>query len=111
MKKLKKVLKLSDPYPTLGYEISCYLKAALGLIFIIFGFFLLISPLLRKDLIVCGFGIILNPLGQAILVWEEQIFGRYFLLLSFILGVNFIALGLFLFWQIKLVRKLFKILF
>ncbi|KPJ70393.1 hypothetical protein AMJ51_02015 [Microgenomates bacterium DG_75] len=86
MKKLKKVLKLSDPYPTLGYEISCYLKAALGLIFIILGFF-------------------------AILVWEEQIFGRYFLLLSFILGVNFIALGLFLFWQIKLVRKLFKILF
>lgn len=73
MKKFRKILKLSDPYPNLWYEFLCYIKAALGTIFLIFGIFLIFQA---------GF-----------LIW----------------GVISILIGIFFFWQIKLVRKLVKI--
>lgn len=43
MGKLKKILKLSDPYPNFGYEIFCYVKAILGTGFLIFGVFLILQ--------------------------------------------------------------------
>jgi len=76
MKKLKKILQLSDPYPNLWYEASCYLKAVLGLILLILGFFFLFPPSFHGAL-----------------------------------GILLIVLGFWIFWQIKLVKKLSKTLF
>lgn len=111
MKKIKKILKLTDPYPTLWYEISCYLKTALGLIFLILGSFFFLSPWLKEGLIIFGFMAILNPVGEKIIIWEEKVFGQNFEVLSLALGILLIVLGIWLFWQTKLVRKLFKTLF
>jgi len=111
MKKLKKILQLSDPYPNLWYEASCYLKTILGLIFVILGFFFVFSPLLKKGLVIFGFAIILNPLSEAILVWEIETFKQNFYALSLLVGFLLIILGLGIFWKIRLVRKLIKTLF
>lgn len=111
MKKIKKILLLADPYPNLRYEISCYLKAVLGLIFIILGIFLLLSPLLKRGLIAFGFQVILSPLSESIIVLEERFFGRNLDFLSLLTGTLFIVLGLWVLWQIKLIRKFFKTLF
>ena len=108
MKKVRKILQLSDPYPNLWYEISCYLKTILGLIFVVLGFFFLFSPLLKKGLIIFGFAVILSRLGETVLAWEVKTFSQNFAFFSLILGVLFIILGLGVFWQIKLVRKLIK---
>lgn len=110
MKKLKKILQLSDPYPNFWYEISCYLKSAFGLIAIILGVFFLLSPLLKRGLIILGFALILKPVGEAILAWEEKTFAQNFIAFSLILGTLLIILGLLLLWQIKLVKKLIKTL-
>ncbi len=111
MKKLKKIIKLSDPYPNLLYEVFCYLKTVFGLISIIFGIFLILSPLLKRRLIIFGFQIILSPLSETIINLEERIFGEYFSALSSISGVLLIILGFLILWQIKLIRKLIKVLF
>lgn len=110
MKRLKKILQLTDPYPNVGYEISCYLKAFFGFILVALGFFFLLSPLLKKDLIIFGFAVILAPLGKTILVWEEKTFSQNFTALCLAFGVLFILFGLWVFWQIKIVRKFIKTL-
>lgn len=81
MGKFKDILTLSDPYPNLGYELLCYLKAIVGFILISAGIF----------------SIIFLTLGSR--------------LLELALGILLIILGLYLVWQIKLVRKLVKTLF
>lgn len=111
MKKLKNIWRLADPFPNLGYEIVCYLKTALGVLFVIFGIFFLLSPLLRKELIIFGFEVMLGPLGRSILAWEEKTFGLNFTIFSLTAAGLLLILGLWLFWQIKLVKKLIKTLF
>lgn len=108
MKKLKKILQLSDPYPNLWYEVSCYLKTILGLIFVILGFFFVFSPLLKKGLVIFGFAVILNRLGEAVLTWEVKTFEQNFYALSLLVGLLLIIVGFGIFWQIKLVRKLIR---
>ena len=108
MKKLRKILQLSDPYPNLWYEFSCYLKAALGLIFVILGFFFVFSPLLKKGLVIFGFALILSRLGETVLAWEVKTFEQNFYALSLLIGLLLIIVGLGIFWQIKLVRKLIR---
>lgn len=110
MKKIKKILLLTDPYPNLGYEFSCYLKTVLGLILIILGIFLLLSPLLKRGLIAFGFQVILSPLSESIIMLEDRFFGRNLDFLSLLAGTLSIVFGLWVFWQIKLIRKIFKTL-
>lgn len=111
MGKLKDILTLSDPYPNLGYELFCYAKAVIGLVLIILGFFFLLSPAFKNGLVIFGFALILAPLGETILAWEEKTFGQYFRVLSLGLGILLILLGFYLLWRIKLVRKLVNTLF
>ena len=111
MKKLKRILKLTDPYPNLGYEISCYLKAALGLVFLILGLFFLLSTWLKKGLIIFGFVAILGQAGERIIAWEERVFKQNFASLSLVFGALLVILGLWVLWQIKLVRKFVNALF
>jgi len=73
MKKLHKILRLSDPYPNLTYEFLCYVKAFLGGGLIIAGLFL---------------------------ISLENLY----------LGLVLIIFGFYLFWRIKLVRDLIKLL-
>lgn len=106
MKKLGKILKLSDPYPNFWYEFCCYLKAALGTIFLIFGIFLIFHPLFYK---INFFGILetgLTPTGFKILSFLDSVIYPKGYLGFLIWGVISILLGLFFFWRIKLVRKL-----
>lgn len=110
MRKLKKILQLNDPYPNFRYEISCYLKAALGLILFILSCFFLLSPWLRNDLVIFGFALILNPLGRTLLAWQESLFGEHFVCLSLGSGVLLVALSVWVFGKIKIIRQLFKIL-
>lgn len=110
MKKIKKIWGLTDPPPTLWYEISCYLKAAIGLILFILGCFFLLSPFLKNQPIILGFAIILGPLGRAILDWEKEVFGQNFFLLSLFYGMLLVCLGIWFFGRIKIIRKVFKIL-
>lgn len=110
MKKIKKILRLTDPPPNLWYEISCYLKAAIGLFLIILGCFFLLSPLFKKELVIFGFAIIIGPLGQAVLDWEEEVFSQNFLFLSLFYGILLISFGVWVFIKIKIVRQIFKIL-
>jgi len=111
MSKLGKILKLSDPYPNFFYEIACYLKAFLGTLFFVFGLFLIFHPFLLE---VNLFGVLetgLTPRGFAILaflkkiIWPRGYFG------FLIWGIALLLVGFFFFWRIKLVKKLFKILF
>ncbi|TSC54437.1 MAG: hypothetical protein LiPW16_9 [Microgenomates group bacterium LiPW_16] len=111
MGKFKDILTLSDPYPNFAYEVSCYLKAIIALIFIILGFFFILSPIFKNGLVIFGFALILAPLGERILSFEEATFGQNFEILSLGFGILFILLGLYLFWRIKLVRKLVKALY
>lgn len=107
MKGSKNILTLTDPYPTLGYEILSYFKAALGTLFFILGIFLIFHPLLITinffNLIVSG----LSPMGLKLLsffsslVWPKSYFG--FLLW----GAVALSWSFWFFWQIKLVRKVF----
>lgn len=110
MKKIKKIWQLADPPPNLWYEISCYLKATVGLILFILGCFFLLSPLLKKELVILGLGIIIGPLGRAVITLEEGVFGQNFVFLSLFYGVLLISSGVWVFRKIKLVRQLFKIL-
>lgn len=110
MKKFWKILRLSDPYPNLGYEFTCYVKAFLGGTFIILGFFSLLSPLFKKGLIIFGFELILSSRGIALLDWEEKILGQNFAVVAPLIGIFLILFGLYLFWRIKLVRDLVKLL-
>jgi len=105
MKKIKKILQLSDPYPNFGYEIACYLKTVLGFVLIILGLFLILSPLLKRNPVILGFAVMLGPLGENILAWEREIFGQNFGAFSFVLGILFVLAGAWSFWKIKLVRK------
>lgn len=56
MKKLKKFLKLSDPYPNYWYEITCYLKTILGTLALIGGVLVMFqsSLILGTGLILLG---------------------------------------------------------
>lgn len=108
MKKLKKILQLSDPYPNFGYEISCYLKATLGFVLLIFGLFLTLSPWLKEEPVIFGLAIILGPLGEKILLIEKSLFGQNFVPLSLAIGPISLGAGFWLLWQIKLIRKLVK---
>lgn len=111
VKKLKKVLALSDPYPNIGYEILCYVKAAFGLTLFILGLFLILSPVLKSGLVILGFSPILGLLGEKVLCWQTKTFGENFTIASLIIGISSISLGFYFFWKIKLVRKLVKIIF
>ena len=108
MGKFEKILKLSDPYPNLGYEILCYVKALLGTFFLILSIFLIFYPLLFR---VNFFGLLetgLSPTGLRILAFFDTIVwpGGY---LGFLFwGLLAFLLGLWFFWRIKLVRKIFK---
>jgi len=73
MKKLHKILRLSDPYPNLTYEFLCYVKAFFGGGLIILGLFLICCQ-------------------------------------NMFLGLVSIIFGIWLFWRIKLVRDLIKLL-
>ncbi len=109
MKKLKKILLLSDPYPNIQYEIFCYVKAVMGLLLLMLGIFFIFSPLLRKEPVILGFAPVLGPWGKAVLSWEERVFGQNFASLSILVGLILIVLGLWVIWQIKLVRRLVKL--
>lgn len=108
VKKLKKFFELSDPYPNLGYEIACYVKGGLGMVFVSLGLFFILSPVLKSDLVFFGFAPSLGLLGEKILCWQANTFAGNSDIVSLIFGILFIFLGLYLFWQIKLVRKLIK---
>ncbi|MFZ5365706.1 MAG: hypothetical protein ACOZBZ_00250 [Patescibacteria group bacterium] len=106
MGKLGKILKLSDPYPNLWYEFLCYVKAALGGSFLIFGIFLIFHPLFYK---ISFFGLLetgLSPTGLAILAFLDSIIYPKGYLGFLIWGAISILAGIFFLWQIKLVRKL-----
>jgi hypothetical protein len=107
---LKKILQLSDPYPNIQYEILCYVKAFLGFGFFVLGIFLLLLPIIKKEPVFLGFAPVLGPVGQNILDLTENYFGQSFSLFSVIFGLILIILGIWIFWQIKLVKKLFKLL-
>jgi len=108
MKKLGKILKLSDPYPNLWYEFFCYLKAIFGTSFLIFGILLIFHPVFFKINILGILETGLTPTALKILsLLEPIIFPKgYFGFL--IWGIISIFLGFFFFWRIKLVRKLFQ---
>lgn len=107
MGKWRKILTLSDPYPTPWYEISCYLKTILGTIFLVFGiFFLFYSALLEIKLGPFMTGV--TPVGQKIFAFFSRILGTI-PLWNVILGIALILLGIYLFLKIKLVRDLGKI--
>lgn len=111
MKKLKKIIKLSDPYPNFAYEIFCYLKAFFGTIFLIFALFLIFHPLFLK---ISFFGILetgLTPRGFRILSFLENTIWPKGYLGFLIWGGASLLISLFFFWKIKLVKKLFQILF
>jgi len=106
MEKLKKILRLSDPYPNLWYEFFCYIKAVLGTLFLILGIFLICHPMFYR---INFFGFLetgLSPTGLKFLTFLDSIIypKGYFGFL--IWGIIFILIGLFFFWRIKLVRKL-----
>lgn len=108
MGKLKKFLSLTDPPPNLRYELSCYLKAILGMIFLILGVLFIFHPLLIRINI---FGILetgLTPTGVKIInLFGKTIFPKgYFGFL--ILGMVSVILGVFCFLRIKLIKKLLK---
>lgn len=107
MGKLKKILALTDPYPSLQYEIFCYLKAALGTLFFVLGVFLIFHPLLIS---INFFNILLTGLSPAglkllslfnTLIWPKGYWG--FLLW----GTMALLWAFWFFWQIKLVKKVF----
>jgi len=111
MSKLTKIIKLSDPYPNFFYEISCYIKAVLATLFLIFGIFLIFHPLFLK---INFFGIFetgLTPTGLKVLSFLESIIWPKGYLGFFIWGAVSLVASLAFFWQMKLVRKLFKTLF
>jgi len=106
MKKLRKILKLSDPPPNLGYEFFCYIKAALGTVFLFFGIFLIFHPLFYK---INFFGLLetgLSPTGLKLLAFLDSIIYPKGYLGFLIWGIIFILVSFFFFWRIKLVRKL-----
>jgi hypothetical protein len=106
MRKLGKILRLSDPYPNFEYEFLCYVKAFLGGILIIIGFFFLLSSLFKQGLIIFGFELILSSRGMALLDWEERILGQNFEVITPLIGTFLILFCLFFFWRIRLVRNL-----
>lgn len=111
MGKLGKIIKLSDPYPTFWYEILCYIKAVFATLFLIVGIFLIFHPLFLK---INFFGIFetgLTPTGFKVLSFLEGIIWPKGYLGFFIWGAVSLVVSLTLFWEIKLVRKLFKTLF
>jgi FtsH-binding integral membrane protein len=110
MKKIKEIFKLSDPYPNIQYEILCYIKAILGLGFFVLGVFLLFLPFIRTEPVFLGFAPVLGPLGLIIFDATVNWFGQNFVLFCLVFGTVLIIFGLWIFWQIKLVKKLFKLL-
>lgn len=108
MGKLKDILALSDPYPNIWYEASCYLKAASGTLFLIFGtFFLFYSFFLEVNL--GPFVTSVTPPGKQIFTFVKQFFGDL-PGWNIFLGAIFTALGIYSFYSIKLVRDLWRLL-
>lgn len=108
MGKLKDILVLSDPYPNMWYEVSCYLKAASGVLFLVFGiFFLFYSFFLEIEIGPFVTGV--TPVGKQIFSYIGQFF-RFMPLWNVALGIIFICLGIYFFSQIKLVRDLWRFL-
>jgi hypothetical protein len=70
MKKLKKILRLSDPYPNLWYEFFCYVKAALGTSFLILGLFLIFLRQLADGFLIWG---IISVLAGLFFFWRIKL--------------------------------------
>lgn len=102
--KLKGVLSLSDPYPSLWYEASCYIKTILGGILVIFGVFLLSYPYFLEfgipGVLVTG----ISPRGKQVYTAFGEVFGSWIPGWRIILGILLILLGVLVFWRIKIVR-------
>lgn len=110
MGKFTKILKLSDPYPNLWYEFSCYVKAVSGTLFLILGVLLIFHPLFFEINLFGIFETGLTPTGLKIIALLDSIIYPKGYLGFLVWGIVFLFLGLSFFWQIKLVRDLMKTL-